>query len=102
MSTETHKTRPADNRVAPPSWLRRYGSQLGIILAAGYMLSLYRHTMLGAVRHPVNLTLPDLNPREWLIVTPLLVWSVAIGIYPAPYFALLSRPVEQILERLHP
>ena len=31
MSTETHKTRPADNRVAPPSWLRRYGSQLGII-----------------------------------------------------------------------
>lgn len=75
---------------------------IGIILAAGYMLSLYRHTMLGAVRHPVNLTLPDLNPREWLIVTPLLVWSVAIGIYPAPYFALLSRPVEQILERLHP
>lgn len=31
MSTETAKTRPADNRVAPPSWLRRYGSQLGII-----------------------------------------------------------------------
>lgn len=31
MSTETVKTRPADNRVAPPSWLRRYGSQLGII-----------------------------------------------------------------------
>jgi len=31
MSTETAKTRPTDNRVAPPSWLRRYGSQLGII-----------------------------------------------------------------------
>ena len=31
MSTETHKARPANNRVAPPSWLRRYGSQLGII-----------------------------------------------------------------------
>ena len=31
MSTEAQKTRPADNRVAPPSWLRRYGSQLGII-----------------------------------------------------------------------
>ncbi|MEI8180355.1 ABC transporter permease [Aestuariivirga sp.] len=32
MSTETQKARrPADNRVAPPSWLRRYGSQLGII-----------------------------------------------------------------------
>jgi len=31
MSTETATKRPADNRVAPPSWLRRYGSQLGII-----------------------------------------------------------------------
>ncbi|MFY8031111.1 MAG: ABC transporter permease [Devosia sp.] len=31
MSTETAKAKPADNRVAPPSWLRRYGSQLGII-----------------------------------------------------------------------
>jgi simple sugar transport system permease protein len=31
MSTETVKSKPADNRVAPPSWLRRYGSQLGII-----------------------------------------------------------------------
>jgi simple sugar transport system permease protein len=31
MSSETVKARPADNRVAPPSWLRRYGSQLGII-----------------------------------------------------------------------
>jgi simple sugar transport system permease protein len=31
MSTETQKAKPADNRVAPPSWLRRYGSQLGII-----------------------------------------------------------------------
>lgn len=31
MTTETQRARPADNRVAPPSWLRRYGSQLGII-----------------------------------------------------------------------
>lgn len=31
MSTDTANARPADNRVAPPSWLRRYGSQLGII-----------------------------------------------------------------------
>jgi len=31
MSSENTKPRPSDNRVAPPSWLRRYGSQLGII-----------------------------------------------------------------------
>lgn len=31
MATETAQARPADNRIAPPSLLRRYGSQLGII-----------------------------------------------------------------------
>ncbi|HVZ13624.1 MAG TPA: ABC transporter permease [Bauldia sp.] len=31
MTTQTLGARPADNRVAPPSFLRRYGSQLGIM-----------------------------------------------------------------------
>jgi simple sugar transport system permease protein len=31
MATETASAKPASNRVAPPSMLRRYGSQLGII-----------------------------------------------------------------------
>src|ERR1700759_1347174 len=31
MTTETHSSKPLDNRIAPPSLLRRYGSQLGII-----------------------------------------------------------------------
>jgi simple sugar transport system permease protein len=31
MASETTSIRPADNRVSPPSILRRYGSQLGII-----------------------------------------------------------------------
>ena len=30
-TTEPAKGRPSDNRVAPPSMLRRYGSQMGII-----------------------------------------------------------------------
>ena len=31
MATEIGTAKPANNRVAPPSFLRRYGSQLGII-----------------------------------------------------------------------
>jgi simple sugar transport system permease protein len=31
MTTQTLNSRPTDNRVAPPSFLRRYGSQLGIM-----------------------------------------------------------------------
>ena len=31
MTTQSTPDRPGDNRIAPPSVLRRYGSQLGII-----------------------------------------------------------------------
>lgn len=75
---------------------------IGIVLGAAYMLSLYRHTMLGPVTNPANAQLKDLSAREWLIAAPLLAWSLWIGLKPGSHFQLLAAPVEQILERLHP
>jgi len=75
---------------------------IGIVIAAAYMLSLYRHTMLGPVTNAANSQLPDLSFREWLIVAPLIVWSIWIGVNPASHFGIISSPVEQIVERLHP
>lgn len=75
---------------------------IGIILSAAYMLMLYRHTMLGPASNVANADLPDLTAREWLIVAPLLIWSVWIGIKPAGHFAIIEAPVEKIIERLHP
>lgn len=75
---------------------------IGIILGAGYMLSLYRHTMLGPATNPQNASLADLTAREWLIVSPLLIWSVWIGLKPGSHFQIMAPPIEKILERLHP
>jgi len=36
------------------------------------------------------------------VFAPLMVWAVWIGIYPKPYFDVLEKPVEQIVERVRP
>jgi NADH-quinone oxidoreductase subunit M len=72
----------------------------GIVLGAAYLLWIYQRVMLGQITNPVNLKLPDLNPREWAVFAPLILWALAIGVYPKPYFEILERPVAQIVERV--
>ncbi len=74
----------------------------GVILAAAYLLWLYQRTMLGKVTNPKNENLPDLNLREWAIFLPLIAWAFWIGLYPKPYFDVLQKPVQQIVERVRP
>jgi len=74
----------------------------GVILGAAYLLWLYQRTMLGQITNKKNLALPDLNLREWAIFLPLMAWALWIGVYPKPYFEILERPVNQIVERVRP
>jgi len=36
------------------------------------------------------------------VFLPLIAWSIWIGVYPKPYFELLEKPVQQIVERVRP
>jgi NADH-quinone oxidoreductase subunit M len=74
----------------------------GVILGAAYLLWLYQRTMLGQITNGKNLTIPDMNLREVAIFVPLIAWSVWIGVCPKPYFDILRKPVEQIVERVRP
>jgi NADH-quinone oxidoreductase subunit M len=74
----------------------------GVILGAAYLLWLYQRTMLGQVTNGKNLTIPDMNFREIAVFVPLIAWAVWIGVYPKPYFDILRKPVEQIVERVRP
>jgi NADH-quinone oxidoreductase subunit M len=74
---------------------------LGIIFGAAYLLWLYQRTMLGEVTNEKNKGLPDLKWREWAMFIPLMLWAVAIGVYPKPYFDILEKPVARIVERVH-
>jgi NADH-quinone oxidoreductase subunit M len=74
----------------------------GVVLGAAYLLWLYQRTMLGQVTNAKNLGLKDLSFREIAVFVPLIAWALWIGVYPKPYFDILEKPVQQIVERVRP
>src|SRR5580700_7952471 len=74
----------------------------GVVFGAAYLLWLYQRTMLGQITNGKNLHLPDLSLREIVVFLPLIAWAIWIGVYPKPYFDLLEKPVQQIVERVRP
>jgi NADH-quinone oxidoreductase subunit M len=58
--------------------------------------------MFGSVTQPSNEHLPDLNLREYATLVPLVVLAFWIGIYPKPFFALIEKPVENIIRQVNP
>jgi NADH-quinone oxidoreductase subunit M len=83
---------------ANPIWAAL--ASLGVVLAAAYLLWLYQRVMLGEVKHEANLHLPDLSLREWSVFLPLIALAFWIGLYPKPYFDVLAKPVQSIVERV--
>lgn len=69
----------------------------GVVLAAVYLLTMFEKVFLGPVTVEENLTLKDLSLREILTLTPLLILIFWIGIYPAPFYALINPTVENLL-----
>jgi len=74
----------------------------GIVLGAAYMLWLYQRTMFGPCENPKNQVLRDLNIREIVTLVPLILWAFWIGVYPKPFFTVLEKPVNALVERLNP
>jgi NADH-quinone oxidoreductase subunit M len=75
---------------------------LGVVLGAAYLLWLYQRVMFGPVTQFANEELPDLNLREYATLVPLVIVAFWIGIYPKPFFALIDKPVQEIVHRVNP
>ncbi|MGI8838485.1 MAG: complex I subunit 4 family protein [Pyrinomonadaceae bacterium] len=85
---------------ANPMWAA-WGA-LGIILNAGYMLWLYQRMFFGTIDNPKNEKLIDLSTREWIYMTPLIIMSLWIGIYPKPFLSYIERPVNAVVRQVRP
>ncbi len=68
----------------------------GVILAAVYLLHMFQKLFLGPVTKPENEKLQDLSAREILTLAPILILAFWIGLYPKPFFLLISPAVEKL------
>jgi len=75
-------------------------SATGIIIVAGYMLWLYQRLFFMGVHEKVA-GLPDVDMREIITLTPLLLLVLWIGVYPTPFLEFMHPSVEHLLERVN-
>jgi NADH-quinone oxidoreductase subunit M len=71
------------------------GATSGVVLAAAYMLWMYRRVMFGPVENPENRGLIDLGLREKAVMVAIVLPILWIGIYPNP---LLRRIEPSVIE----
>ncbi len=72
----------------------------GVVLAAAYMLWMYRRVVFGPIDTPENRGLIDLGLREKFVMLALVVPIVWIGIYPDPFLRRIEPSVIELLRQM--
>ncbi|MDH3686421.1 MAG: NADH-quinone oxidoreductase subunit M [Myxococcales bacterium] len=72
----------------------------GVVLAAVYMLWMYRRVFFGPVENPENRGLIDLDLREKAVLVAFLVPIVWIGVNPDPVLRRLDSAVIDLLQTM--
>ena len=63
-----------------------------MILSATYMLWMFQRVNYGPVTNEKNASLPDLKPREWAVIVPIIALTIVMGVLPN----LFLRPTEAV------
>ena len=78
------------------SWIAIFAAT-GVILSAAYALFLYRRIVFGVLVKPSLQTIRDLTPREIALLAPLVVITIALGVYPKPVFDVTTPAVTKLI-----
>src|SRR3954454_6666947 len=73
----------------------------GVILSATYMLWMFQRVNYGPVSNEKNATLPDLQPREWLVIVPIIAVAILMGVLPNVFLRPIEPSVERMLNQSH-
>jgi len=76
------------------------GAGLGVILSAVYMLWMFQRVYYGPVTNEKNAALPDLQPREWTALAPLVAVAVFMGVFPSVFLKPMEPAVQAVVQRL--
>ncbi|OJT94999.1 MAG: hypothetical protein BGN82_10750 [Alphaproteobacteria bacterium 65-7] len=79
------------------SWIAIFAAT-GVILSAAYALFLYRRIVFGALVKPSLQTIQDLSAREVALLAPLVVITIALGVYPKPVFDVTTPAVAKLIQ----
>ena len=69
----------------------------GVILSAVYALTLYRRVVFGELVNPKLAGIQDLEMREVAIFAPLVVSTLALGVYPTSVFNVTTAAVGRLI-----
>lgn len=70
----------------------------GVILAACYLLWMFRRVMFGPLTNEKNKVLHDLNAREITYMVPIVVMVVVMGVFPKFFLSRMDSSVHQFLQ----
>ncbi len=71
----------------------------GAILSAAYMLYLYWRVIFGKLVKPALQTIQDLSLREFAILTPLVIITIIMGVYPNFVFDVTHASVANLVHQ---
>ncbi|MFH1810081.1 MAG: NADH-quinone oxidoreductase subunit M [Pseudomonadota bacterium] len=74
-------------------WLALIGAS-GVILAAVYLLWMFRRVFFGPLSNPLNQDLKDMTLREGVVFAPLVVLAVVMGVVPGWFLQRIEPSVQ--------
>ncbi|MDO8294948.1 MAG: NADH-quinone oxidoreductase subunit M [Caulobacter sp.] len=69
----------------------------GVILSAVYALSLYRRVIFGEITNPALAQITDLDWREMVVFTPLVLSTLYLGVQPDVVFHITGASVDALV-----
>ena len=79
------------------TWIAFFATT-GVILSAAYALWLYRRVVMGDLIKEGLKTINDMNLREKIIFTPLIIMTILLGIYPSLALDIIGPTVNALIE----
>jgi len=74
---------------------------LGVILAAVYLLWMFRRVMMGDVNQQTE-KMRDATRLEIAMLVPVIALIILIGLYPTPFFQAMNESVTALASGLAP
>ena len=78
------------------SWIAFFAA-FGVILSAAYALRLYRQVMYGDLTKSNLMAVADVDTREIGMLTALMAFALALGVYPQPALDVFAPSVEMLI-----